>query len=231
MKRSSKTLSAFVAITAIALAAICLSGCKQDFSYDTLEDQVHTQAIDASIKYPQFKDKKLSDLNLILQQEKSNWEKQVEEISDWWCESEEFYKDYSDEIVSTGSDENGIFEPYIPPAYYLEQDFSLSSDGNVVTILFELATYTGGAHGNLNYRNIAWDTKKKSLVTLDEYLGLSEDQIHEICLEKLKEYTDWDLLTPASEMKFTVEGDKVFVHFEPYEVASYATGPITIQVK
>ncbi|MEM9143144.1 MAG: DUF3298 domain-containing protein [Bacteroidota bacterium] len=118
----------------------------------------------------------------------------------------------------------------------------LYEDTYVLTLLLDSYIFTGGAHGYTATRFLNFD-KKKSKELENEGLFKKEDAFTKFAETKFREqenipegksinYTGFmfegDSFTLPENMGFTEEGFQL--HYNPYEVASYADGPITLTI-
>ncbi len=112
----------------------------------------------------------------------------------------------------------------------------------LATVALSQYTYTGGAHGNGSVAYVNFDIKTGEII-LNEQLIKDKEGLSKIAEKKLRE----DYKIPESEdINSTVfwfendkfylsedigfEEDKVVIHYNQYEIASYADGSIDIEL-
>ena len=125
--------------------------------------------------------------------------------------------------------------------YYSNKKANLQrADKYIVSIISDYADYTGGAHGyysNLGI-NISPETGKD--VSLEEvirdreafdklvYDSLLEQEIYEILEENRQSF--YETYTEQG-YNWSIDYEKLTVYFNPYELASYAAGILTVEVE
>lgn len=135
------------------------------------------------------------------------------------------------------------FASSFPDASYIEWfvqiDFDvLKNDGKILTLCYSYADYMGGAHGtqHYHYRNI--NLRKSEAMELldifeniDDFYAVAENAFNEEYQEERNAGAFWftnNKFTLPKEFGFT---DKTFIlHYNAYEIASYAQGDIIIEI-
>lgn len=115
----------------------------------------------------------------------------------------------------------------------------VNKSGGYASLLLDCSNYTGGAHGMNWYQAYNINLKDGTLLTADQ---LFEDpqkgtaQLRQIVLDKIAEAPE-DYFPSANEyvdgletFQFFLTEGKLTLWFNPYELAPYAAGLITIQV-
>ncbi len=199
----------------------------QNISFNETSREVY-----ANLELPQFDDANLSELNDLLMNQKNDFQKIVADYEQIWNE-------WNDANLTFDEESN------IPlQQFSYNQTYQVFYSKNLISILFSIETYVGGPHGNLQYLSFCYDTKAKKLRTIEEVSGMSSQAISNTCIGILldtiyKDTSDTDIdawvnsgagIDAVNKMNFTVDNGKVTVHFAPYEVASYAEGPIAIAI-
>lgn len=178
-----------------------------------IKDKVEAYWTD--LRYPQWEDESLEVLNLaiidLIQTEKEEFEKQ-----EFFMDSEAFGN------------------------YYLGSTYEITSDTpDVISIRFDIATYSGGAHGMQYAKTINYNHERDEIFDME---SLSEDipnfleTISELCRAQMKEVLaemsddEWiDRGTEATLENFSamtfIYDEALEFTFDPYQVAAYAAGP------
>ncbi|MEO1011274.1 MAG: DUF3298 domain-containing protein [Bacteroidota bacterium] len=116
----------------------------------------------------------------------------------------------------------------------------LYEDAQLLTIALDSYIFTGGAHGYSAKRLLNFDKKKSKELENEELFKKTEDfqlfaeikfrEQENIPREKPINHTGYmfekDSFSLPENLGFTKEG--IHLHYNPYEVASYADGPITL---
>lgn len=207
---------------------------KISFSYKTVEISENQDYLTTNIKYPEFE--KFPELNKrISNTVNSNWKN---------------FKSYSkaewDEIVAL----NNRGSSKLPSFEYLVT-FEVSGNRDIISVLLNTYIFSGGAHGNTNLATFNYDTKSGKFINILQATEMSYNEISSVTRNTLyKKLIDNNKkMAPAEEDSFremintgafpqagnfelfTVDGNKVFVWFEPYSVAPYSYGIQKIHVK
>ncbi len=121
----------------------------------------------------------------------------------------------------------------------------------LISVLINTYSYNGGAHGNTTLKSFCYDITEKKYLNIQQVTGFSYNTLSEYCRNHLykKLINENKKLNPTEEDSmrqmintgafpqaanyeiFTVDGNKIFVYFEPYSVAPYSYGIQKIQVK
>jgi hypothetical protein len=120
--------------------------------------------------------------------------------------------------------------------YTLEGDFKTALAGpDIVSIVFDVYTYTGGAHGAHATHGLNFDAATGRELTLDDALsltGLTLAQLADQSATKLKaKLGDMYMFPEGAAAKrenydtFAVSSGEVTFFFSEYQVAPYAAGP------
>jgi hypothetical protein len=111
------------------------------------------------------------------------------------------------------------------------------ADGGIVSIVFKIYQFTGGAHGNTFIRSFVIDSKnKKRLGLADFFKGDGFKVLQKTVREKLKKKLEYDesidegTAQPGDFSAFAVTNDKFIFWFSPYQVASYADGVQKVEI-
>ena len=208
---------------------------KISYSYSTIEISERQDYLKTEIKYPEFEN--LPELNKrIANTVNSNYKN---------------FKSYSksewDEITAL----NNRASSKLAPFEYLVS-FEVSGSNNIISVLLNTYIFSGGAHGNTNLAAFNYDIQSGKFIDILQASSMTYNEISSICRNYLyKKLIDEDKNgMPPSEKDslremintgafpqagnyelFTLDGNKLFVYFEPYSVAPYSYGIQKIQVK
>ncbi len=101
----------------------------------------------------------------------------------------------------------------------------------LVTVVFNIYQFTGGAHGNTFIKSITVDTENSKLVHLKDVISLeSFKKLQETIRNRLKEKLDFDDFIDDGTAKwndfssFAVTDSDIIFWFSPYQVAPYVYG-------
>lgn len=135
-------------------------------------------------------------------------------------------------------------EPDLGVPYELETTYSTTRPSpSVLSIVWKTASYTGGAHGNLEIGTTTYDMKTGTLIDLYdvfEDLDAALDDMSVFCTRKLSrtlgDMYNKDMLESGtapeadnfSSFALTPAGIRIF--FQPYQVAPWAAGPQAVDI-
>ncbi|HLD70408.1 MAG TPA: DUF3298 and DUF4163 domain-containing protein [Negativicutes bacterium] len=138
-------------------------------------------------------------------------------------------------------------ESYVkyPRAYDLKISYENGEvTENMISILFSIYSFTGGAHGNGYFAAINWDIKNNKEITLADMFAGQPDY-----LKKVSDYAIADIerqmvertgskesgwlqdgAGPKEEnfQAFLVKPESITFYFSPYQVAAYAVGDFKV---
>ncbi|MCA9913745.1 MAG: DUF3298 and DUF4163 domain-containing protein [Anaerolineae bacterium] len=111
------------------------------------------------------------------------------------------------------------------------------------SLVLQIYTYTGGAHGNTAYKTWVFDAEAESVLTLDDIFVDSAaglDAVAPLAQQDIvsrgivAEGDEWMLEgtapTPENYANYTLEADAITFYFPPYQVGSYALGTLEVHV-
>ena len=205
------------------------------YSYKTVEVSEKLDYLETKIKYPEFDaypelNKRVA--NTIL----SNWKSFKSYSKNEWTDIVT--------LNSRGSTKLSSFEYLV--------NYEVSSSNDIISILLNTYIFNGGAHGNTNLTSINYQVSSGKYIDVQSASGMTYNEISSICRSALyKKLIENDKTgMPPSEQDalqgmintgafpqagnfeiFTVDGNKVYIYFEPYSVAPYSYGIQKIQVK
>ncbi|MGE0079028.1 MAG: DUF3298 domain-containing protein [Bacteroidales bacterium] len=125
-------------------------------------------------------------------------------------------------------------------AWYLDVNFDvLRNDGRILTLKYLYSDYMGGAHGMYNYHYQNFDVKKSRFINLDDVFESKDGFVSIAKAEFVNKFFDDQtstvrLNTSKDEFSLPREfgfGDKgLILHYNVYEIASYAEGDIVFEI-
>lgn len=135
-------------------------------------------------------------------------------------------------------------EPDLGVPYELESTYSTThASPSVLSIIWKTASYTGGAHGNLEISTTTYDMKTGSLIDLYDVFGnldIALDQTGrysaKVLARSLGDMYNEDMLrsgtAPEAEnfSAFALIPAGIRIFFQPYQVAPWAAGPQTVDI-
>lgn len=227
-----------IVIYTLILLTIILTSCKttkdlftaKDFTENVITEE--EEYLSTDIAYPEFY--LYPDLNKLI--------KNII-LADW-----NSFKSYSEK--SWNSINNLNSSSYYPPFNYnVEYKVTYSSD--IISIYLSTYNFSGGAHGNTSIKTINYDKKSKKNLSITEATDYTYDELSDISRKKLyeklisenKKDLDQQTVEILDEMrnegttpfasnfeKFTLNGNKLIIYFEPYTVAPYYYGVQEIEI-
>lgn len=244
-----KIIKSFRFIFLLSVLLFCFSSCqtlgKRDgisygVKYVPLESSKKSVSIEGTV--PVFTDKKLSGLNNIISDFKNTY------INEYISDVEESWDLYVED-AKCYSNENDYNLTFNQKDFYYNLEPLVTEGNGFVSVVFTHSNYTGGAHSAYWANTFTWDVEKNCKATIYDVTGYSKKKISEICLQKIRKefygtesdaeyknsYSQWVSSgvgeNQVDAMKFYVEGNSVFVCFDPYEVGPWAMGQCIIQIK
>ncbi|NPA36254.1 MAG: DUF3298 and DUF4163 domain-containing protein [Chlorobi bacterium] len=107
----------------------------------------------------------------------------------------------------------------------------------VLSVVFNIYQFTGGAHGNNFIVSLVFDTENNKILKLSDFVKAGEfTKLRSFVRDKLKDNLEYDesvdegTATPEDFSAFAVTDDKLIFWFSPYQVASYADGLQRVEV-
>jgi len=201
-------LTIFISIVSLFSFVSCGSTQKtvNAVSYSSIKFSEFNDFISSNIVYPQFKKKSYSKLD-----------KKIQDFTD---------SDYKAFKSVAKKEYNGF-----KFSYYLTSE--VFSTNTTISVLCNILTYTGGAHGNTAIKTFNFDVEKNEFMTITKATGKSLKEIAQIVKKDLlKRECDVSSIFESEKCfeNFTVSDKNVTIYFEPYEVASYAMGVVEVNV-
>ncbi len=118
----------------------------------------------------------------------------------------------------------------------LDQKITLNR-GDIVSIVGECHSYTGGVHDNLSriVKNI--DIKNERLIAFDDlfcddgYITRINSYIEVLSEQKPEKFSElWKKPIVTKEQKFYLTPESLVIFFDPYELSYYAKGFVEIEI-
>lgn len=142
-------------------------------------------------------------------------------------------------------------DPTTYAQYPRQYDFMASyekglTNENIISVVIQIYSFTGGAHGATTYKQINYDVKNKKEIKLaDIFVGQKDylQKISDFCVADLTKQinekagegsaqSSWisDGAGPKEEnfSVFLINKDNIIIYFPQYQVAAYALGSFTV---
>lgn len=120
-----------------------------------------------------------------------------------------------------------------PSVKYNENDF--------LSVVTDIYTYTGGAHGALARKSLNIDIKKCTTRTLKDLFSPDSDyrELLNRCMAQIiqsepQKYSDlWEqpVMTESRENDFYIENGNLVIYYPPYELSYYSKGFVEFEIK
>lgn len=167
-------------------------------------------------------------------------------------ESLAVFSEYNNKLVvnldSAMAEFIALYEDYVTDSEFFTIPWELKIQGkvvfqskNMVSLLLENSSYTGGAHPNLYTTLLNFNTNTGNLVELNDivrdvnqFKNIAEDIL--LGKNKQKEDTDQPLIELTSEsffmlpQNFAIQEDGILLFYNPYEASDYANGSISFLI-
>lgn len=138
-----------------------------------------------------------------------------------------------------------MYDEHIPTFAYEGSPESIWNSSKFISIVFDEWSYLGGAHGYPCKVTVTYSKEKNKIVSIEEATGMSLEKISHLCyetiLEKAEEgfFIDLNWIQTGTDpdegnyqsFAITEDGKKLIVFFNPYQIAPYSEGIITIQLE
>ena len=221
------------------ISCASLSGNKDkgkiSYSYKTIEISEKQEYLKTEIKYPEFEN--LPELNKRI----------ANTVNSNYKNFKSYSKNEWDEIVAL----NNRGSSKLAPFEYIVS-FEVTGNRNIVSVLLNTYIFSGGAHGNTNLATFNYDTQTVKFIDIIQASSMTYNEISSVCRnylyktlidddksgmppsekDSMREMINTGAFPQAGNFElFTVDGNKLYVYFEPYSVAPYSYGIQKIQVK
>ena len=111
------------------------------------------------------------------------------------------------------------------------------ADEGIVSVVFSIYQFTGGAHGNTFMQSIVIDSKNNKRILIEDLLkGDAFRKIQKTVRQKLKKKLEYNETVDEGTAEisdfsaFALTNDKYIFWFSPYQVASYADGLQRVEI-
>lgn len=129
-------------------------------------------------------------------------------------------------------------EGYLTTPYYAGIAYEVLNDNeNYLSIEITYNEYTGGAHGNYFSEYINYDVQSEKILSLSDIVDTDKpymEVLNEVILEAVEEARanseygeglhSWYEGVEEETLSFSIEEEGLGIHFQPYEIGSYAEG-------
>lgn len=157
-------------------------------------------------------------------------------------EVDAFVRDQREALLSMGADTLYPIGRQIEYFLHIDSETFQHSD-SIVSVLFTISTYTGGAHPNSFYETMTFDLDGGYELSFSQIFPPETDPLATIVpivqaalTEKLGPDAPEDMLLAGSSMdsanyqNFVLTPDSVIFYFDPYQVAPYVFGPQQVEI-
>lgn len=216
MRKSIFTLSSILLLFFIGCTSTKVADSSKNevpATFENVKRSESTKHLSSEISYPSFKDSRLEKMNTTMKFFIDN--------------------DFKEFKLTT---EREFAEYNLPNPFYYGVTYKVFKDKNIVSVIFNMGTYTGGAHGNTGLKSFNFDTTSQKFINISEATGLSLKELTSSTRRILKsrgyEETMYEGTEPILQNfnSFTVSNGTVTIYFEPYQVSSYAEGVVKVDL-
>lgn len=208
---------------------------KMSYAYKTVEFSENLDYLKTNIKYPEFE--KIPELNTRI----------ANTVNSNWKNFKSYSKNEWNDIIAL----NNRGTSKLPPFEYLVT-YEVTGTKNIISVILNTYIFNGGAHGNTSLISFNYDVDSKKYLNIQQVSGMSYNEISTECRNQLykklidnnkeglppaekdavREMINTGAFPQAGNFEiFTVDGNKIYVWFEPYSVAPYSYGIQKIQIK
>ncbi len=141
---------------------------------------------------------------------------------------------------------SALEQGFIPGSSQYELDVNteqMQYSDDVVSLVFSVYGYMGGAHGTSSYQTFTFDLAAGEVVTLDEvfqpdsdYLSVIDPLVEQALKDQIGDMIDPDWLTqgtgvdPENYRHFALDSDAMVFYFDQYQVAAGAAGTQSVRI-
>lgn len=125
------------------------------------------------------------------------------------------------------------------PQLQFKNIVKFNEDG-IFSVITEKYAYISGLHGNTWRTSVTYDSEGDKLLVLSDlfvdknFYGILNERIEELIKENEEVYHDlWEnpVVDEKREDKFYLEGDRLVIYYEPYELSYYARGVVEFPIE
>lgn len=207
------------------------------FSWSMKTRKNSTNFLEYEIQYPVFDDNKV--LNKGIEKHFLNY------FEEFVSAAEIEWNALCEERMAYSASEEGqdYFDP--PPMEYFGSPENIWESSDFISIIYDEYSYLGGAHGSPLTKTLTYSKKNNKVVNIEEASGIPLDKISHMCYEVLLDmfdqdgFRDLDWLQTGTEpveenfssFAITEDGNYLIVYFNPYQVAPYSYGILSVKIE
>jgi peptidoglycan-N-acetylglucosamine deacetylase len=131
---------------------------------------------------------------------------------------------------------------YAPWTLTMDYETTNHSD-DVISIVYTISEYTGGAHPNSYFRTFTFNLTENELIEFDDLFIEGASPLETIAplvqadlTEQMGEFADAEWIErgtgedPLNYQNFALTEDELIFYFPPYQVAAYAAGTFEVRI-
>lgn len=136
----------------------------------------------------------------------------------------------------------GLYNSFGPWVQYIDYELYQFNE-DIISIVFTISEYTGGAHPNSYFQTLTFDVRDGSTLALfdlfqEEFnpMPLLSSIVQERLTAQMGDMADVAWIAdgtgedPTNYMNFAIAADELIFFFPPYQVAAYAAGPQEVRI-
>ena len=132
-----------------------------------------------------------------------------------------------------------ITRPLLEPGGFIDVNYQVISAANgLLSILFDVSTYTGGAHPNTSHIALNYDLNKGQALTLADVFKPNVDAVATLAAmatDELKRtnrlvFPDGAAPKPENYKVWNFDFNNLLITFDQYQVMPYSAGPQTVAI-
>lgn len=136
----------------------------------------------------------------------------------------------------------GLYNSFGPWVQYIDYELYQFNE-DIISIVFTISEYTGGAHPNSYFQTLTFDVRDGSTLALfdlfqEEFnpMPLLSSIVQERLTAQMADMADVSWIAdgtgedPTNYMNFAIAADELIFFFPPYQVAAYAAGPQEVRI-
>lgn len=112
---------------------------------------------------------------------------------------------------------------------------------DLISLVFTISTYTGGAHPNTYFRTYVFDLTNETLLGLEDIFAVNpyatiSPIVQASLIAQMADFADPQWIadgtgeTPENYLNFVLDKGELVFLFPPYQVAAYAAGPQSVRI-
>jgi hypothetical protein len=132
-----------------------------------------------------------------------------------------------------------VTEPFLGQGGFIYVNYQVINAGNgLLSVLFDVSTYTGGAHGNTVHTALNFDLNTGRPLTFDDVFKPGVDAVKTLAVIASDELTRTNRLmfpegaepTPENYQVWNFDFNGLRLTFDQYQVMPYSAGPQTVAI-